>query len=377
MLSNQKQLESKYTILIVDDENNIVQSLKRLFRNLGYNTLSAHSGSEGLTLLRSQDIDVVVSDMKMPVMDGAQFLEQVANTSPDTIRILLTGYADMDSTVRAINKGKIYRYISKPWNDDDLRMTLESALKIKSLQQDKNDLMVLTQEQNRQLKDLNKDLDDKVKIRTSQLEKTVGELASAHAELKSIYISTIKTFSALVDTRGGAMQGSSRRIADCAQKLAIQMGAQPDEAQNTLVAGLLYGVGKLSLDDTLVEMPYDKMNSEERAAFLKYPLISEQTLNGLEPLKVAAKIIRHHLERYDGHGSPDKLCDKEIPLGSRILAVVIDFELMKAGLKTDKSLSGTEIIDFLIKNKNKKYDPEIVDEFINLAKSHVDYVHMF
>ena len=377
MFNAQQKHDDKYTVLIVDDEKNIVQSLKRLFRQMGYNTLSAMSGREGLVLLGSQSIDVVVSDMKMPEMDGAQFLEQVARIAPDTVRILLTGYADMESTVRAINKGKIYRYVSKPWNDDDLRMTLQSALEIKKLQHDKDQLLLLSQKQNTQLKELNVSLEVRVKARTVELERTLGELATAHAELKKMYISTIKTFSSLVDTQGGPMQGTNRRIADLAQKLAIQMGAGTEEAQNTLVAGLLYSVGKLGLDHSLLCKPYETFTVSERESYLKYPILSEQSIAGLEPLKVAAKIIRHHLERYDGHGVPDKLADEEIPLGSRILAVIVDFELMRAGLKIEKPMNITHILEYLMKNRSKKYDPVVVDEFINLIKTHVDYVHLF
>lgn len=377
MLNNKQQHEEKYTILTVDDENNIVRSLERLFQHLGYNTLSANSGKEGLALIASQSVDVVVSDMKMPEMDGAQFLEQVAKNNPDIIRIIMTGGSDVESTIRAINKGNIYRYISKPWDDDDLKLTIERALEIKILLQEKKDLLVLTQEQNKRFKELNKGLDKKVTERTSTLEKALSEVASANAELKKVYISTIKTFSALVETKGGPMQGTNQRIAHCAQKLSVKLGAKPEEAQNILVAGLLYSVGKLSLDDELMKKPYDNMNATERTAYLKYPLISEQALKGLEPLKAAANIIRHHLERFDGNGVPDKMADDEIPLGSRILSVVIDFELMKSGLKTGNLPTTSEIIDYLNSNKNKKFDPTIVDEFIMLAKVHLDYVHMF
>ena len=107
-------------ILVVDDEPSIITSLRRLLKHYGMEVFTANSGREGLELLEREQIDVVVSDMKMPEMDGAQFLEKVFARWPEIKRILLTGYADISSTIAAVNRGKIWRYIAKPWDDDDL-----------------------------------------------------------------------------------------------------------------------------------------------------------------------------------------------------------------------------------------------------------------
>ena len=116
------------TLLFVDDEANILAALKRLFRPLGYNILTAESGSEALALLEKEPVDLVICDMRMPVMNGAEVLEQARARWPDTVRILLTGYSDLDSTIAAINRGEIYRYIAKPWNDNDIVLTVRDAL---------------------------------------------------------------------------------------------------------------------------------------------------------------------------------------------------------------------------------------------------------
>ncbi|QKQ27199.1 response regulator [Candidatus Reidiella endopervernicosa] len=110
------------TLLFVDDEPNIVSSLRRLFRPLGYKILTANNGEEGLAVLEQNSVYLVISDMRMPVMDGATFLAKAAERWPDTMRILLTGYADMESTISAINQGKIYKYFSKPWEDNDITL---------------------------------------------------------------------------------------------------------------------------------------------------------------------------------------------------------------------------------------------------------------
>lgn len=135
-------------LLFVDDEANILSALKRLFRPLGYRIFTAESGAAGLQVFEQNTIDLVISDMRMPEMNGAQFLEQVRQKWPDAVRILLTGYADVTSTIDAINKGEIYRYIAKPWDDNDITMTVKHALERKKLELEKQRLEKTTLQQN-------------------------------------------------------------------------------------------------------------------------------------------------------------------------------------------------------------------------------------
>jgi response regulator RpfG family c-di-GMP phosphodiesterase len=119
-------------VLAVDDEPSILSAIKRLFRGQGWEVLTATSGKEALALLEQEPVALVVSDMRMPEMDGAQFLEQVFVRWPDTKRILLTGYADATATIAAINRGKIWRYVAKPWNDDEGEAALQQILALKA-----------------------------------------------------------------------------------------------------------------------------------------------------------------------------------------------------------------------------------------------------
>ncbi|BBJ23122.1 response regulator [Candidatus Nitrotoga sp. AM1P] len=119
------------TLLCVDDEQNILSAMRRLFRQDGYRVLTAISGNAGIKFLESEQVDLVISDMRMPEMDGVRFLEVVSSRWPDTSRILLTGHADITSTIEAINQGQIFRYISKPWHDQDVRLIVRHALEHK------------------------------------------------------------------------------------------------------------------------------------------------------------------------------------------------------------------------------------------------------
>ncbi len=165
-------------ILCVDDEPNILSALRRLFRGQGYRVHTAESAKAGLELLEREQVDLVISDMRMPEMNGADFLEIVRARWPATLRLLLTGYADVQSILGAINRGEIYRYITKPWDDGDIVLVVRHALERVALEKDKARLEALTQAQNESLRELNATLEQKVEQRTAELRiETVLDLA--------------------------------------------------------------------------------------------------------------------------------------------------------------------------------------------------------
>ena len=191
------------TLLLVDDEPGILSSLRRLLRPVGYKILIAESGKAGLAILEQETVDLVISDMRMPEMDGARFLEQVRLRWPATTRMLLTGYADVSSTIEAINRGEIYRYISKPWDDTDLTLVIRDALESLRLRNENARLLELTRAQNEELKDLNANLEDKVRQRTAEIEQINSFLNLANDRLKQNFLVSIKVFSGLMELRGG------------------------------------------------------------------------------------------------------------------------------------------------------------------------------
>lgn len=147
----------KPTILFVDDEENILSSLVRLFRKEDYDLLTATGGEDGLKIVESRDISLVISDHMMPVMTGVDFLTRVKDISPDTIRIMLTGYADLEAAISAINKGEVYRFISKPWNDEELKLTVRQSLDYRDLVLKNRSLTRTVKKQYEVLKGLEKD----------------------------------------------------------------------------------------------------------------------------------------------------------------------------------------------------------------------------
>ena len=160
----------KHTILCVDDEKQILSALKRLLRKEHFDLLTATSGEEGLNIMASRDIHLVISDHRMPQMSGISFLAKVREIYPETIRILLTGYTEVDSIKASINEGHVYKFLLKPWNDDDLKQEIKKALERYDLLQSNHALHLMVAAKNKELEQINKDLETIIKQRTRELE---------------------------------------------------------------------------------------------------------------------------------------------------------------------------------------------------------------
>jgi len=182
-----------HKIMFVDDEPNVLRSLRRLFMDEGgYELFFANSGSEGLQLLEDEpDVCVVVSDYRMPEMNGVEFLSQVHARKPDTIRIVLSGYADTASVVEAINIGHIYRFIPKPWNDDELLVSIANAVDTYDLSCNNKQLSEALEQRNDQLEQVNANLEETILERTEALELRSEVLQMAQDILDSMPVAVI------------------------------------------------------------------------------------------------------------------------------------------------------------------------------------------
>lgn len=346
------------TLLCVDDEPNILSALRRLFRPCGYKVLTAEGGDAALALLAQEPVDLIISDMRMPHMDGAQLLEQVCARWPHITRLLLTGYADVSSTIAAINLGKIHRYIAKPWNDEEMLMIVRDAFERRALEQAKTRLEALAHAQNEELKALNASLEDKVLARTT-------ELATAHDRIKKNYLTSIKAFSNLLEQRGGQMVGHARRVADVARRTAVGMGMDEQATRDVFIAALLHDIGQIGLSDTILAKSVPRMTPEELHLYQLHPVQGEQTLMVLDDMQGVAALIRHHHERVDGQGFPDGLSGDAIPLGARILAVAETFDDLQSGHLGSTGLNVDQARTLLKRGSGTQFDSEVLQAFLD------------
>tara|TARA_R110001583_G_scaffold149274_1_gene301229 strand:+ start:17246 stop:18562 length:1317 start_codon:yes stop_codon:yes gene_type:complete len=355
------------TLLLVDDEANILSSLRRLFRPQGYRVLTAESGDEALQLLAAEPVDLILSDMRMPGMTGAQLLATACERWPDTVRILLTGYADMSSTIEAINRGQIYRYVSKPWEDDDLKLLVRDALERKYLKLENERMTQTIAEQNEQLRHFNAELEARVQARTKELSEALSATDKAHRELHQSYTSTVRVFCELIESRSPILKGHGRRVADIARNIARKLGVSDAEQQTLVLASMLHDMGKIGLPDELLAKPYSTLHAEERSVVMTHPTRAESLLMGISPLREAASVVRAHHEHFDGTGYPDGSAGLAIPRLARILAVANAFDSLQLGTMVGRTLSPRDALDFIVANRGKRYDPSVVDAFVSVG----------
>ena len=193
--------EKNVKILFVDDEKNVLRSLERVFMDDDYEIFTANSGEEGLQILKEQGVfQIVISDYRMPGMNGVEFLREVYSLWPETVRIVLSGYADSGSIVAAINEGHIYKFIPKPWNEEELKVTIGNSLERYALQRRNRELMA-------ELSRYNEELERKVQERTADLELRNHALAFAQNMLNALPVAVIG-----IDSVGMIVQGNRKAM---------------------------------------------------------------------------------------------------------------------------------------------------------------------
>ncbi|MFH1486946.1 MAG: response regulator, partial [Chloroflexota bacterium] len=176
------------TILCVDDEQSILDALRRLFRKEEYELLLAASAEEGLQILEQKSVDLILADHRMPGLSGIDLLRRARVLQPEAVRIVLSGYTDVDALTAAINEGEIYRFISKPWNNEELKITVRRSLEGARLAARNKELSQAIKRQNEELRDLNESLELRVAARTRDLTLRTESLLLSQRVLDSLPI---------------------------------------------------------------------------------------------------------------------------------------------------------------------------------------------
>jgi response regulator RpfG family c-di-GMP phosphodiesterase len=362
-------LNNRPKILLVDDEESILNSLRRLLRGQPYEVLLATSGAQALEVMALQPVDLVMSDARMPNMDGATLLAHIRQGYPATTRIMLTGYADPSAIIKAINEGQIHHYISKPWNDDEMLLILRQALDHQHSERERQRLEQLTRVQNDQLKLLNSTLEKHVAARTAELQQTADMLDLAYEELKHSYVTGTEVFSLLANLRLPPAKQTNRQVIELVRGYCMEHGLDEAANRDLTMAAALYNIGKLSWSDSMMVTPSDLLRHTERDRYRGYPKLSESLLMSLDPMKDAARLILHHQERWDGSGFPDRLKGNAIPFGSRLLKLAVDFVELQRGLILERQMNSDEALLYLRQYAGRLYDPDLLEDFIKVCIS--------
>ena len=358
----------KGKILFVDDEENILRSLQRLFMDEEVEVFTASSGAKGLEILaREPEVGVIVSDQRMPEMTGVDFLEKSKAISPQSIRILLTGYADVNAAIDAINRGGTFRYLNKPWNDDELVQAVKGALHMYRLLTENKRLSAIVKKQNAELKKWNTELEAIVQEQTMELQKSYDSVRAINSRLRVNFKNTIVAFSGLIELRDKRMRTHSRNVAEVSVNVAKHLGMESEQREMVMVAALLHDIGKIGIPDIMLARETEQMNFAEREEYLQHPIRGQAAIDRIEELREAGLLIRSHHENYDGSGFPDGLKKADIPLGARIIALTdyIDKKIRKA-----MGATGFELLRKEVElQKGTLFDPKLIPAVFEQAEA--------
>ncbi|WP_221795867.1 HD domain-containing phosphohydrolase [Oceanobacter mangrovi] len=350
-------------ILLVDDEPAVLQALKRLLHR-NHDVMVANSAAEALQLLEDQPFDLIISDMRMPQMSGAELLKICFERWPDMVRILITGYADLESTIQAVNEGNIFRYVNKPWDNQMLRGVVADALQTSVLKIANASLQARIAEQNENLRLLNQELEQKYLEKSSEAGAVEARLDSSNRSLVQEFNSMVHLLVGMIEQRLGEERGSSERLARLSKLFGEFAGLVGQQVQDLYYAALLKNIGKVTLPDAVLVKSLTVMNQVEKREYSHFPMNGQTTLMMLEPLHNSADIIRSHMELFNGKGFPDHLEGGAIPLAARILRIVTDYaDLQREHNFIGEKLSDEDARTYLLKHVGSRYDRELVDIF--------------
>ena len=356
-------------LLCVDDEPGILKSLQRLFVGQPVQLLLAGSGQQALQLMQTERVQLIICDMRMPQMNGAEFLAQAAQLQPDCYRILMTGYADLASTVQAINIGKIHRYVQKPWQNQELLDLVEEGLKMFRLVSANKQLTAQVARQNVELKALNHNLEEMVQHRTGQLKKTLQQLKAMVAQLEQDHKATLEVLYNIISSTPALSGEFALNVSQTCVALARQLDLPREQRQQLRQAGLFSELGKLGLPAHLQPQPLHKLTPVERSQYLQHPQYAEDILAPALHLQAVRDTIAQQYERFNGSGEPQHKVGTDICLNARVLAVARDFWLYVFQRLHPQPHSHEQALEQIRRHLGTWYDPEVVIALSTLVHS--------
>ena len=380
----------QHTILIVDDEASIRSSLQRLLCKLQFPVLSASGCEEAMALLnnRKETVSLIISDQRMPGITGAEFLEKSRALFPDAIRFLLTGYSDLDAVIDAVNRGQIHRYLTKPWNNDELIWQVKESLKQYELVTENKRLLALNQKQTSQLFKFGIIMKKKVNEHSQSIGKLRTGLQMIEKELKESHADMVKTFALVTEGKIPLSMGHGDRVSLSVRELAVKLKIPAKDLYDLELAALAHDIGKISLPLEINYMVTEQLSGDSLEQYRKHPELGQALFSFTRRLEGVGKMIRHHHESFDGQGWPDGLRGKEIPMGARLLAVANTYDRMvkindamdaeSVATNTEKTGKGEAgdgkntpikeaVFAYIADQSGKKFDPAVVDAFMELA----------
>lgn len=314
--------EIKIKILLVDDEEDNLALLYRTLRH-DFDILKTTSPLQALEILKENPVDLIISDHKMEEMDGVEFLKRSHEHFPNIVRLLVTAYSDSKILIDAINYGKIYRYIKKPWEPSELLLTVKGAVEYQQLKKENDRLIV---------------------------------------DLKELFSGTINAIIEALDAKDSNTLGRSKRVTYYAMKMAKYFNLPAEELGKLELGGLLHDIGMIGVPEDLINKA-SELTNEEFEILKKHVTHGIKILDDIKQLKDIIEIIKYHHEWYDGSGYPYGIKGNDIPMNAKIIAIIDTYDGLVSNRAHRDGLSHEEAIKTVEELSGKQFDPIIVDAF--------------
>ena len=309
-----------HTLLLVDDDPDVLATLTRSFRK-GYKTFSANGGEEGIAFLNMHPVDLIICDQRMPNISGDQVLSHALQIQPNAIRILLTGYADVESLMTCVNDAHIYQYVTKPWDPAELNLTVVRALESLVLKRD---------------------------------------LETARLHLEAAYQDAVVMLCLAAEGKDSDTSSHLYRVQDYTEALALRMGVDPRAAAHMGLMSMLHDIGKLATPDAILKKP-DKLTAEEWDIMREHPLAGVRILGNNPFYETAREISAGHHENYDGSGYPNRKKGEDIPLSARIVKIADVFDALTTQRPYKDPWPMEEVLTHIEAHSGVMFDPAMVE----------------
>ena len=326
--------------LVVDDEPRLRRALARLMQGEGFDCLEAGSGEEALAVLAREPVDVVLSDMRMPGMDGAALLREVAARHPGVAMVMITAVAEVEVAVSCLSAGAM-DYITKPFVFEEVRARVAQAL-----------------EKRRLLRE-NLDYQDRLE-----------ERVRAQAErIETLFLASVQALVESLELKDAYTRGHSMRVARYATAIARAMGLPAEQVRQIELGAQLHDIGKIGVREDVLNKP-GPLTREEYEHIMTHPVLGWRVLQPLAgDNPIVLNITRSHHERIDGRGVPDQLAGDAIPFEARIVSVADAFDAMMSRRPYRKGLSYGDALAELRGSAGIQFDRQAVDAFLGIVAS--------
>jgi response regulator RpfG family c-di-GMP phosphodiesterase len=325
-------------ILIVDDDAQVREVLYQIFLSASYHCLLATNGREGLDVFRTARPPLIVTDLKMPVMDGIGLLEGVRQEDADVAVIVLTGAPDVKTAIDSLKLGA-YDFIMKPVNVDELLFAAERAIERRQLLIERREYHAL-------------------------LERRVEE---ATRDLHAAYRATLEALGSALDSRDVGTEAHSRRVHGYALATAREYGVPEADIPDLEHGVLLHDIGKIGIPDSIL-LKTGPLTAEEWKTMRRHPEIGKRLIEGVPFLRGAIPIVYCHHEKWDGGGYPRGLRGEEIPLGARIFSVVDAFDAMTFDRPYSTAIPFDAAYSEIKRCAGSHFDPAVVEAFLRVPE---------